>query len=135
MRHSNRWDLPKGHMEAGETELACALREMQEETGVDPAMVELQSEFRFQTQYTVRERRFQGAPAWKTLVIFLAVVRGQTAIKATEHIDAKWVPWSPPHQIQLQTIDPVLQAAEQFFASPQGIAWSQAQLPGLTKGK
>ncbi len=29
------WDLPKGHQEAGETIQTCALREVQEETGVD----------------------------------------------------------------------------------------------------
>ncbi|MBO7189145.1 MAG: NUDIX domain-containing protein [Alistipes sp.] len=30
----NRWDLPKGHIEAGESESVAALREVEEETGV-----------------------------------------------------------------------------------------------------
>lgn len=31
---NNRWDLPKGHVEAGETTSECALREVQEECSV-----------------------------------------------------------------------------------------------------
>jgi 8-oxo-dGTP pyrophosphatase MutT (NUDIX family) len=34
MKHPRRWDLPKGHLDEGETELQCALRELQEETGI-----------------------------------------------------------------------------------------------------
>lgn len=32
---NNRWDLPKGHLEPGETIAACALREVAEETGIE----------------------------------------------------------------------------------------------------
>lgn len=34
IRRNDRWDLPKGHLEAGEGLEACALREVEEETGV-----------------------------------------------------------------------------------------------------
>ncbi len=34
IRRNGRWDLPKGHREAGELLEACALRETEEETGV-----------------------------------------------------------------------------------------------------
>lgn len=30
------WEIPKGHPEPNETEMDCAVREMQEETGIDP---------------------------------------------------------------------------------------------------
>lgn len=33
-QHSQSWSLPKGHMEAGETEVQTALRELREETGL-----------------------------------------------------------------------------------------------------
>ncbi len=32
-RYANKWSFPKGHIELGETELACAERELREETG------------------------------------------------------------------------------------------------------
>ena len=35
IRRNNRWDLPKGKVEAGETLLQAALREVEEETGIN----------------------------------------------------------------------------------------------------
>ena len=34
MRHADRWDLPKGHVDPGESNKECALRELEEETGI-----------------------------------------------------------------------------------------------------
>lgn len=39
IRRNGRWDLPKGHIEAGESPEACAEREILEETGVAAAVV------------------------------------------------------------------------------------------------
>jgi 8-oxo-dGTP pyrophosphatase MutT (NUDIX family) len=36
LRHADRWDLPKGLVEPGETPLAAAHRELWEDTGIDP---------------------------------------------------------------------------------------------------
>mgnify|MGYP003455781960 CR=1 FL=1 len=35
-----RWDLPKGHVEAGESDSEAALREVKEETGVDVVLLD-----------------------------------------------------------------------------------------------
>lgn len=35
-RRSGKWSFPKGHIEAEETTLECALRELYEETGLKP---------------------------------------------------------------------------------------------------
>ena len=35
MEHTQRLDLPKGHVDPGESEIECALRELEEETGID----------------------------------------------------------------------------------------------------
>ena len=34
MEHADRLDLPKGHVDPGETQMQCALRELEEETGL-----------------------------------------------------------------------------------------------------
>lgn len=113
MKHVDRWDLPKGHVDPGETELECALREMEEETGIDRIDVRVDPKFRFVQQYEVVSKRYgNSAPQkiLKTLVIFLAHVDQEFPIQVTEHVDARWFPWSaPPQPIQLRTIDPVLQ--------------------------
>ncbi|CAF4275179.1 unnamed protein product, partial [Adineta steineri] len=48
MRHRDRYDLPKGHMEIGETERETALRELQEETGIQSSAIDIDPDFRFE---------------------------------------------------------------------------------------
>lgn len=116
MRHDDRWDLPKGHVDPGETEMECALRELWEETGIAEADIEITSAFRFTQQYPVFDKR-RGGHYDKTLVIFLARLKRDVEIAATEHIGHEWFPWQPPHQIQKKTIDPVLAAVEGFVGN------------------
>lgn len=116
MRHADRWDLPKGHVDAGESEVQCALRELVEETGIAAADVELVNGFRFTTQYPVRAKN-SGEVYDKTLVIFLARLKRDVPIVLSEHIGYEWFAWSPPHRIQAFTIDPLLAEVERFRAS------------------
>jgi 8-oxo-dGTP pyrophosphatase MutT (NUDIX family) len=111
MKHAKRWDLPKGHIDEGETDVNCALRELWEETGIPAAAIELDPGFRFEHQYPVRTDRVRSGKAMKTLVMFLGELTRDVKIKTTEHPDYKWFPWNPPHHIQEQTIDPLLAAA------------------------
>lgn len=115
MRHPNRWDLPKGHVDAGETDLECALRELDEETGITADDLRIDPDFQFQIEYEVQYRG-QG-PAWKTAVYFLAELRVVREIRPTEHPEFAWFPWSPPHQIQTETIDPLLAAVAAHWSS------------------
>lgn len=39
MRRNGRWDLPKGHIEPGESPACCAVREIAEETGIRAEVV------------------------------------------------------------------------------------------------
>ena len=111
LRHADRWDLPKGHVDPGETdERTTALRELAEETGIHPTDVVLDPEFRFTLQYPVRTARTGGAERQKLLVVFLGRVCDRPSLALTEHAGFAWFPWSPPHAIQLQTIDPLLAA-------------------------
>ena len=114
MQHSDRWDLPKGHVDNGETEMQCALRELHEETGITAGDIEQIDGFRFTTQYQVRAKKSDRLYD-KTLVVFLARLKRDVKIDPTEHGGYKWFPWKPPHQIQARTIDPLLAAVEEFF--------------------
>ena len=114
MRHADRWDLPKGHVDRGESEMECALRELVEETGISAADIEPIEGFRFTNHYQVRSKR-DGQLYDKTLVVFLGRLRNNVPIKPTEHLDFQWFPWNPPHHIQTMTIDPLLAALDQFL--------------------
>src|SRR4051794_3696441 len=114
MRHADRWDLPKGHVDPGETEMQCALRELREETGIAADDIEPIAGFRYTTQYQVNAKR-DGGLRDKTLVIFLARLQRDVKIDPTEHGGYEWFPWQPPHQIQARTIDALLAEVEEFF--------------------
>lgn len=111
MKHPKRWDLPKGHVDEGETDMQCALRELEEETGITADDITVDPSFRYELQYTVNyKKKFGGADALKTVVYFLARLDREVELNLTEHGDAQWFDWNPPHKIQEQTIDGLLAA-------------------------
>ena len=113
--HPKRLDVPKGHVDAGESEIECALRELEEETGVSAAEIELDPGFRFSIQYQVPPASPDAGPCQKTLVIFLGRLTRDVPIRLTEHIGYRWCDWNPPHSIQVQTIDPLLKEVERYL--------------------
>ena len=117
MKHPHRFDLPKGHIESGESEIQCALREMWEETGVPIKQVELDPAFRYEETYFPIEPRFGSERVEKTLVIFLGWVNHVDQIQVTEHGGHEWRRWNPPHNIQKYTINPLLAAVESHFGN------------------
>lgn len=126
MKHPRRWDLPKGHVDPGETEMQCALRELEEETGIIADLLQVDHDFCYETQYTVNGSRYgMGTQdVQKTLKIFLGRLTTDVEIVVTEHAGYRWFPWSPPHNIQKRAIDPILRHLENYLAtksvSPQG---------------
>ncbi len=118
MRHHDRWDHPKGHVDDGESDAECALRELREETGIEAADIELDPDFRFVIEYDVDSRR-HGERCHKTVVYFLARLLRDVAIALTEHAGYQWFVWQPPHHIQQQTIDPLLAAVEQHVSGSE----------------
>lgn len=115
MKHPRRYDLPKGHLEHGETELDCALRELREETGIPADAIQLDLRFKHEEIYYPRYKRFGGERVEKTLVIFLAHMAEDRRLYLTEHRGFEWIAWKPPHVIQPQTVDPLLERVERHF--------------------
>lgn len=107
MKHPSRWDVPKGHQHDDEGDLECALRELEEETGITADDIELDPTFCFHIRYPVKAKR-TGKPSEKSVLIYLGRLKRDVRIKVTEHEGYKWLKWKPPHEIQAQTIDPLL---------------------------
>lgn len=116
MRHDKRYDLPKGHVKPGETELQTALRELEEETGIRAEDVELDPDFRYAVTYFPVYKRFGNELVEKTTVIFVAHLKHSVDVQVSEHIAFEWVDWNPPHVIERETINALLAAIEQHFA-------------------
>ena len=49
-RYKNRWEVPGGRIEPGETPRECILREMKEETGQTPASIQLEGVMQLYTK-------------------------------------------------------------------------------------
>lgn len=79
---SKCWSLPKGHMEAGETEAETALRELFEETGLT---ARLDTSRRATIEYPI------SSVARKQVVFFLGRVSGTPRTRAGEIEGFKWV--------------------------------------------
>lgn len=120
MKHKKRWDLPKGHVDPGETDLECAYRELMEETGIPKDAIEMDPEFRFEHSYEVNDRRYGPESVPKTLLILLGRLTKDVEIVVTEHESYDWFPWCPPHDIQAKTINPLLAAVEGHIAESEG---------------
>lgn len=108
MRHADRWDLPKGHVDPGEKKKQCALRELEEETGISSGDIRIDDDFKFKEKYVVSGKRNSNQKKQKTLTIYLAELTRPVDIVPTEHIGFEWIDWNPPHQIQENSIDPLL---------------------------
>ena len=118
MEHHDRWDLPKGHVDPGESELETALRELQEETGIGSSQIQLDPDFRYSQFYSVQKKRYGKKAVCKELVVFLGSLTSKQVpphLTLTEHIGYQWFPWNPPHQIQLKSIDPLLEAVAEYW--------------------
>lgn len=81
--NSGHWSFPKGHVEAGETEIETAVREIKEETGID---VIIDQSFREIVTYSPRR------DTHKEVVYFIAKAKNTDYTPQEDEIaDIKWV--------------------------------------------
>jgi 8-oxo-dGTP pyrophosphatase MutT (NUDIX family) len=85
------WDFPKGHADAGETEMQTAVRETEEETGLKG--LKFVPGFREALQYHVDLTGDRTEAGMKESVYFLAESPSDKVILSHEHTDCKWLPF------------------------------------------
>lgn len=115
MKHPDRWDLPKGHVDSGESTKQTAIRELAEEAGISSDAIWTDPDFAFSSQYWVTKRKSPEKQSLKELTIYLGVLLRPVEIVCTEHPSFQWWDWNPPHRIQAQAIDPLLSFTEEYF--------------------
>ena len=85
IKHANsgHWSFPKGHVEANETEVETALREIREETGIN---VSIDTRFREVVTYSPKK------DVLKDVVYFFATSEEYETFNQEEEVsDIKWV--------------------------------------------
>ena len=118
MEHADRLDLPKGHVDPGETQMQCALRELEEETGLRRENIHIVSDFSFKLRYRVHAPWIGEEPVLKELVIFLAwLAEPNHSIIVTEHQGHRWVKYRQNMTLQKETLDPLLRQLDEFWGT------------------
>ncbi len=103
-----QWQFPRGGVEPGETDLACALREFHEETGLPLARI---FEDRTTTlAYTTRVRCYD---IHRTIVYFLAEVGpGAVVLGHDNHCESRWCTLAEAKELLMETSPEQLPAWE-----------------------
>lgn len=83
---SGHWDFPKGKLEADETVVDAAIRELKEETGLT---VDLDTNFERKLHYFFRNK--QGELISKTVTLFVGQTQSKQVILSDEHIGYSWL--------------------------------------------
>jgi 8-oxo-dGTP pyrophosphatase MutT (NUDIX family) len=86
----NRWALPKGHVEQGETTDATAVREVREETGLEGRPVAKLGEIRYSYRVKAGEEVFRINK--RVHFYLLRYTRGDVANHDNEVDEARWLP-------------------------------------------
>ena len=103
------WDLPKGHIESGESELEAATREIKEETSLDVSFIDGFKEY---ISYVYRKGEEMSK---KSVVFFLAESKSDSVTLSHEHLDYLWLDFEDAYNlITFEGARNVLKKAEEF---------------------
>jgi 8-oxo-dGTP pyrophosphatase MutT (NUDIX family) len=114
-RSAGHWDFPKGHVEKGETELATAARELEEETGIPDA--EFVHGFREIISFFFRSYDSKQLVK-KKVVFYLAEAKSKKTRISWEHVGYEWLPYEKAlEKLTFKNAKNVLGKAHAFLAS------------------
>ena len=105
-KKSHTWSFPKGHMEMFESERQTAIREVGEEAGY---RVNLARNFRHEIRYSIANS------VHKSVILYLAKVRGKPTIQKSEISSYKWVDAAGAKEVLFSNYHPILDAAEEYI--------------------
>lgn len=114
-KRSTHWGFPKGHVEAGETDMDTAVREVLEETGLH---IRLLDGFCEKSTYTIQGR------IDKTVLIFLATTTDtRTVIQESEIEDYLWLDYNRClSTLNYENDKAILKKAQAYLAAQDGEA-------------
>ncbi len=106
------WDLPKGKMEKDESKHQTAIRELKEETGLDPHIID---GFEEQLSYFFRQ---EGQLIKKTVYFFLARASHDAVKLSHEHIGCSWLSFNETlAQLSFDNAKVIIKKVEKFLQS------------------
>jgi 8-oxo-dGTP pyrophosphatase MutT (NUDIX family) len=116
--YGNYWDFAKGHVEAGEDDLAAARRELREETGI--TRIELIEGFSREITYFFRGKK---GLVRKSVIFFLARAANADIILSEEHVGWAWLEYkSALGRVNFANAKDVLRAAHEYGPDHDGAA-------------
>lgn len=105
------WDIPKGHIEAGETRVQAAIREIKEETNLDVIVDQ-----GFEKSFSYLFRNPHGILVSKTVYIFVAQAFNKDVILSHEHKNFAWLPFDKiTDKTTYENTREVLRAAQNYI--------------------
>jgi len=114
--NAGRWDLPKGNMEDGETELQTVIREVGEETGLN--RITIVPGFRKVIEYFYRR---DGKNIHKQVVYLLAEADDDQVRISFEHQGFGWLPYSEAvARASYENTKMLLAEADKFLSADPG---------------
>ena len=111
---NGHWDFPKGNIEVNETQIEAAVRELEEETGIN--RFRLVPGFKETLVYNYKKKSAQVA---KTVTFYLGITTISKVVLSSEHIGYVWLTYQ--ESVKILTYDnakKLLTQANMIFEDP-----------------
>ena len=111
---NGHWDFPKGNIEVNETQIQAAVRELEEETGIN--RFRLVPGFKETLVYNYKKKSAQVA---KTVTFYLGITTISKVVLSSEHIGYVWLTYQ--ESVKILTFDnakKLLTQANMIFEDP-----------------